>query len=311
ADWTCPPTNQHRIELLPSAVPPKGRIYRMSAAELDELRRQLENLTSKGWIRPSTSEFGAPILFVPKGNGEFRMCIDYRGLNKITRKSTEPLPRIDDLLDMVQGCTIFSKIDLKSGYHQIEMAEGGGDQGDGGKGKGGVLASNGQKKQNGGGKWEDRFAALQEAEGGPESGGSQTDSLAPPRNIFKDAFGPTPMDVETGERNGEERGVFQDTPPLEDVVMQEARGADDAEEQNSLEDRMRRVAEWLLQCLQNRYANLPEEFWDDAYRSLIPLLENSGSLRTALEKGLQEQLTTTTPQCVYIARKFYHKLFSS
>ncbi|GBG85797.1 hypothetical protein CBR_g40606 [Chara braunii] len=113
-----------RIELLPGAVPFKGRGYRMSPVELDELRRQLETLTSNGWIRPSTSEFGAPFLFVRKGNGEFRMCVDYRGLNKITRKSTEPLPRIDDLLDMVQGCTIFSKIDLKSGYHQIEMAEG-------------------------------------------------------------------------------------------------------------------------------------------------------------------------------------------
>ncbi|GBG80301.1 hypothetical protein CBR_g30669 [Chara braunii] len=114
---------KHHIELLPGAVPPKGRVYRMSSAELEELRKQLETLTSKGWIRPSTSEFGAPVLFVPKGNGEFRMCIDYRGLNKITRKSTEPLPRIDDLLDMVQGCTVFSKVDLKSGYHQIEMAE--------------------------------------------------------------------------------------------------------------------------------------------------------------------------------------------
>ncbi|GBG93083.1 hypothetical protein CBR_g58744 [Chara braunii] len=114
---------KHHIELLPAAVPPKGRIYRMSPAELEELRRQLETLTSKCWIRPSTSEFGAPVLFVPKGSGEFRMCIDDRGLNKITRKSTEPLPRIDDLLDMVQGCTIFSKVDLKSGYHQIEMAE--------------------------------------------------------------------------------------------------------------------------------------------------------------------------------------------
>ncbi|GBG45518.1 hypothetical protein CBR_g78980, partial [Chara braunii] len=115
---------KHKIEILPGSVPSKGRVYRMSPAELEELRKQLETLTSKGWIRPSTSEFGAPVLFVPKGNGEFRMCVDYRGLNKITRKSTDPLPRIDDLLDMVQAYTIFSKIDLKSGYHQIEMAEG-------------------------------------------------------------------------------------------------------------------------------------------------------------------------------------------
>ncbi|GBG83918.1 hypothetical protein CBR_g37789 [Chara braunii] len=114
---------KHHIELLPGAVPPKGRVYRMSLAELEELRKQLETLTSKGWIRPNTSEFDAPVLFVPKGNGEFRMCIDYRGLNKITRKSTKPLPRIDDILDMVQGCTVFNKVDLKSGYHQIEMAE--------------------------------------------------------------------------------------------------------------------------------------------------------------------------------------------
>ncbi|GBG77830.1 hypothetical protein CBR_g25760 [Chara braunii] len=114
---------KHHIELLPGAVPPKDRIYRMSPAELEELRKQLETMTSKGWIRPSTYEFGAPVLFVPKGNGEFRMYIDYMGLNKITRKSTESLPRIDDLLDMVQGCRVFSKVDLKSGYHQIEMAE--------------------------------------------------------------------------------------------------------------------------------------------------------------------------------------------
>ncbi|GBG89968.1 hypothetical protein CBR_g50058 [Chara braunii] len=114
---------KHHIELLPGAVPPKGRIYRRSPGELEELRKQLETLTNKGWIRPNTSEFGAPILFVPKGNGKFRMCIDYRDLNKITRKSTEPLPRIDDLLDMVQGYTVFSKVDLKSGHHKIEMAE--------------------------------------------------------------------------------------------------------------------------------------------------------------------------------------------
>ncbi|GBG59501.1 hypothetical protein CBR_g38525 [Chara braunii] len=116
------PTKRH-IELLPGAVPPKGRVYRMSPAELEELRKQLETLTNKGWIRPNISEFGAPVLFVPKGNGEFRMCIDYRGLNKITRKSIESLPMIDDLLNMVKGCTVFSKVDLKSGYHQIEMAE--------------------------------------------------------------------------------------------------------------------------------------------------------------------------------------------
>ncbi|GBG65832.1 hypothetical protein CBR_g53804 [Chara braunii] len=100
---------------------PRGRIYRLSPAELDELRRQLKELTEKGWIRPSTSPYGAPVLFVPKKGGPLRMCIDYRGLNAITVKNVEPLPRIADLLDRVQGCRYFTKIDLKSGYHQIAV----------------------------------------------------------------------------------------------------------------------------------------------------------------------------------------------
>ncbi|GBG78174.1 hypothetical protein CBR_g26207 [Chara braunii] len=110
---------QHRIEIEPSSRTPKGAVYRMSPRKLEELRKQLEELLEKGWIRPSSSPFGAPVLFVPKKEGELRMCIDYRGLNAITVKNAEPLPRIDDLLDRVQGCKYFSKIDLKSGYHQI------------------------------------------------------------------------------------------------------------------------------------------------------------------------------------------------
>ncbi|GBG65833.1 hypothetical protein CBR_g53805 [Chara braunii] len=93
----------------------------MAPADLDELRRQLKELTEKGWIRPSTSPFGSPVLFVPKKGGSLRMCIDYRGLNAITVKNAEPLPRIDDLLDRVQGCKYYNKIDLKSGYHQIAI----------------------------------------------------------------------------------------------------------------------------------------------------------------------------------------------
>ncbi|GBG85256.1 hypothetical protein CBR_g39822 [Chara braunii] len=96
-------------------------LYKMSPKELEELRMQLDEPLEKGWIRPSTSPFGAPVLFVPKEEGEPRMCIDYRGLNAITIKNAEPLPRIDDLLDRVQGCKYFSKVDLKSGYHQIEV----------------------------------------------------------------------------------------------------------------------------------------------------------------------------------------------
>ncbi|GBG76634.1 hypothetical protein CBR_g22850 [Chara braunii] len=108
----------HAIEIIPGSSIPKDRIYRMSPGELDELHRQLKELVEKGWIRPSVS----PVLFVPKKEeGTLRMCIDYRGLNAITVKNREPLPRIDDLLDRVQGCQYFSKIDLKSVYHQIAI----------------------------------------------------------------------------------------------------------------------------------------------------------------------------------------------
>ncbi|GBG59645.1 hypothetical protein CBR_g49909 [Chara braunii] len=123
-DLTEPPTGvvprpiQHRIEIEPGS---RGVVYRMSPRELEELRKQLDELLEKGWIRPSSSPFGAPVLFVPKKEGEQRMCIDYRGLNAITVKNAEPLPRIDDHLDRVQGAKYFSKIDLKSGYHQIEV----------------------------------------------------------------------------------------------------------------------------------------------------------------------------------------------
>ncbi|GBG74708.1 hypothetical protein CBR_g19113 [Chara braunii] len=112
----------HTIEIIPGSSIPKGMIYRISPGELDELRRQLKELVEKGWIWPSVSPYGSPVLFVPKKKeGTLRMCIDYRGLNAITVKNREPLPRIDDLLDRVQGCRYFSKIDLKSGYHQIAI----------------------------------------------------------------------------------------------------------------------------------------------------------------------------------------------
>ncbi|GBG76275.1 hypothetical protein CBR_g22023 [Chara braunii] len=111
----------HAIEVVPGSKVPRGRIYRMSSVELDELRRQLKELTEKGWIRPSTSPYGAPVLFVPKKGGTLRMCIDYRGLNAITVKNAEPLPRINDRLDRVQGCRYSTKIALKSGYHQIAI----------------------------------------------------------------------------------------------------------------------------------------------------------------------------------------------
>ncbi|GBG67275.1 hypothetical protein CBR_g88564 [Chara braunii] len=111
----------HAIEIIPGSSILKGRIYQMSPGELDELRQQLKELIEKGWIRPSVSPYGSPVLFIPKKGGTLTMCIDYRGLNTITVKNREPLPRIDDLLDRVQGCRYFSKIDMKSDYHQIAI----------------------------------------------------------------------------------------------------------------------------------------------------------------------------------------------
>lgn len=95
----------------------------MTTQELEELRIQLEELLEKGFIRPSVSPWGAPVIFVKKKDGSLRLCIDYRQLNKVTIKNRYPLPRIDDLLDQIKGANVFSKIDLKSGYHQLRIAE--------------------------------------------------------------------------------------------------------------------------------------------------------------------------------------------
>ena len=97
--------------------------YRMAPMELKELKKQLEELLDKGFIRPSTSPWGAPVLFVKKKDGSLRLCIDYRQLNRITVKNKYPLPRIDDLLDQLKGATVFSKIDLRSGYWQLRVEE--------------------------------------------------------------------------------------------------------------------------------------------------------------------------------------------
>ena len=93
----------------------------MAPAELRELKAQLQELLGKDFIRPSASPWGAPVLFVKKKDGSFRMCIDYRQLNKVTIKNRYPLPRIDDLFDQLQVACTFSKIDLKSGYHQLKI----------------------------------------------------------------------------------------------------------------------------------------------------------------------------------------------
>ena len=113
----------HRIELLPGNAPPSRSTYHMSYEELDQLKRQLEDYLEHGQIQPSKSPFGAPVLFVKKKDGSLRMCVDYRALNKITIKNRYPLPRIEELFDRLQGAKYFSKIDLRSGYHQIRIAE--------------------------------------------------------------------------------------------------------------------------------------------------------------------------------------------
>ena len=114
----------HHIDLEPGGAQPYQGIYRMSPLELGELRKQLDDLLEKGFIKPSKSPFGAPILFVHKKDGGLRMCIDYRALNKITVKNRYPIPRIDDLLDQLNGAKVFSKLDLASGYWQVRIAEG-------------------------------------------------------------------------------------------------------------------------------------------------------------------------------------------
>ncbi|KAJ0786356.1 putative nucleotidyltransferase, Ribonuclease H [Helianthus annuus] len=120
-----PPHRQveFQIELQPGAAPIARAPYRLAPGELQELSNQLQELLDRGFIRPSSSPWGAPVLFVKKKDGSFRMCIDYRELNKVTIKNRYPLPRIDDLFDQLQGSSFYSKIDLRSGYHQVRVRE--------------------------------------------------------------------------------------------------------------------------------------------------------------------------------------------
>jgi hypothetical protein len=114
----------HVIEVMLEVAPPAKAPYRMSHEELKKLKVQLEELLAKGYIKPSKSPYGAPILFVHKKDGTLRMCVDYRALNKATVKNRYPLPRIDDLFDHLSGAKVFSRIDLHLGYYQIRIAEG-------------------------------------------------------------------------------------------------------------------------------------------------------------------------------------------
>nr|KYP36002.1 Transposon Ty3-G Gag-Pol polyprotein [Cajanus cajan] len=115
---------EFRIDLVPGAGPVSVAPYRMASAELVELKGQLEDLLEKQFVRPSVLSWGAPVLLVKKKDGGSRLCVDYWQLNKLIIKNKYPLPRIDDLMDQLRGASVFSKIDLRSGYHQIRVKEG-------------------------------------------------------------------------------------------------------------------------------------------------------------------------------------------
>ncbi|XP_060196262.1 uncharacterized protein LOC132625679 [Lycium barbarum] len=117
-------TIDHEIELVPGAKPPARAPYRMSQPELTEIRRQLTEMLDTGIIVPSKSPYGSPVLFQKKHDGTIRLCVDYKSLNKITVKNKYPIPLMADLFDRLGGATVFTKIDLKTGYWQVRIAEG-------------------------------------------------------------------------------------------------------------------------------------------------------------------------------------------
>jgi hypothetical protein len=109
------------IELIPRTAPIAQRPYHMNPQELEELKRQLVNMLRKGLIRPIASPWGSPILFVDKRDGTIRLSVDYRKLNEVTIKNKYPLPKIEDLFDQLNGARVLSKIDLRTGYHQLKV----------------------------------------------------------------------------------------------------------------------------------------------------------------------------------------------
>ncbi|GJY88824.1 putative reverse transcriptase domain-containing protein [Tanacetum coccineum] len=119
------PTRQveFQMDLILGDAPVVRAPYRLAPSEMKELSDQLQEISDKGFIRPTSSPWGAPILFIKKKDGSIWMCIDYRELNKLTVKNRYPLPRIDDLFDQLQGSSVYSNIDLRSGYHQLRVRE--------------------------------------------------------------------------------------------------------------------------------------------------------------------------------------------
>ena len=113
----------HRIDFVQDHKIPWQKLYRLSPAEDKELQEQLSSLEKLGFIEPSVSPFGSGVLFVPKPNGKFRLCVDYRPLNAITVADVYPLPRIDEMIDKAGGSRGFSKMDLHAGFHQIMVPE--------------------------------------------------------------------------------------------------------------------------------------------------------------------------------------------
>ena len=112
----------HTIPLQPGTGAVCRPLFRYSPTELAEIKRQLADYLAKGHVEPSSSPFGAPVLFVQKKDGGLRMCVDYRALNKVTIANRYPLPRIDEMLDQLHGARYFSSLDLQAGYHQIRIA---------------------------------------------------------------------------------------------------------------------------------------------------------------------------------------------
>ena len=109
------------IDLAPGTAPLYKKYYRMPSSELVELKKQLDEMLQKGYIRPSSSSWGSAAIFMDKKDGSLRMCVDYRQLYDVTIKNKYPLPRIDDLFDQLSGAKVFSKIDLRTGYHQLKI----------------------------------------------------------------------------------------------------------------------------------------------------------------------------------------------